>query len=84
MNHDGSHASFPVENLQSNDMACGFNGEEGVGRVQPIPQGATFTARFDSWADDPSKPILDPGHHGPCAIYMKKVDSAVKDPGMLL
>jgi hypothetical protein len=24
---------------------------------------------------------LDPGHKGPCAVYLKKVDSAIDDPG---
>jgi hypothetical protein len=34
-----------------------------------------------SWPDDPSKESLDRGHYGPCAVYLKKVASAIDDKG---
>ncbi|KAF2103427.1 hypothetical protein NA57DRAFT_32581, partial [Rhizodiscina lignyota] len=82
MNRNASQASFPIPNIESNDMACGIDGTEGVSRVCPVPDGSTLTFKFQSWASDPTKPSLDPGHKGPCAVYLKKVDSAVKDTGV--
>lgn len=81
MNQNLAQASFPVENLSSNDMACGFSGSQGVGRVLSIKNSDELTFEFRSWANDPTKPRLDPSHKGPCAAYLKKVDSAIKDPG---
>ncbi|KAF2473969.1 uncharacterized protein BDR25DRAFT_170344, partial [Lindgomyces ingoldianus] len=81
MRKDPAKASFPLEDLSSNDMACNVDGETGVSRVQPVSDGSTLTFEFRSWPDDPSKERLDRGHYGPCAVYLKKVDSAVDDPG---
>ncbi|KAF2816187.1 uncharacterized protein BDZ99DRAFT_566044 [Mytilinidion resinicola] len=81
MNKTPAKASFPVENLASSDMACGFDGTEGVSRVQSVKDGSTLTFEFHSWPNDFSKQSLDPGHKGPCAVYLKKVNSAVEDPG---
>lgn len=82
MNKTPANASFPVEDLASSDMACGFDGTEGVARVLPVKDGSTLTFEFHSWPNDYSKPSLDPGHKGPCAVYLKKVDSAIKDTGV--
>ncbi|OCL03194.1 lytic polysaccharide monooxygenase [Glonium stellatum] len=82
MNKTPANASFPVQNLASSDMACGFDGTEGVARVQPVKDGSTLTFEFHSWANDYSKPSLDPGHKGPCAVYLKKVNSAINDTGV--
>ena len=38
-----------------------------------------MTFQWDEYANDPSHGVLDPDHHGPCAVYMKKVESAVTD-----
>jgi hypothetical protein len=56
-------------------------GTKGVSRVQSVKDGALLTFEMRSWADDPNKPSLDPGHKGPCAFYLKKVDSAINDKG---
>ncbi|KAK3067994.1 hypothetical protein LTS18_000850, partial [Coniosporium uncinatum] len=83
MNRNGSESSFPIgsygSGLQTKDMACGYDGTEGVERVCPASAGSTLTFEFRSWPDDPSHPSLDPSHMGPCAVYMKSVKSAIND-----
>ena len=79
MPSDATIAVDPVEDLTSNDMACGINGEKGVARVCPISGGSTLTFEFRQWPDDYSRGALDVGHKGPCAVYAKKVESAVSD-----
>lgn len=81
MNPDGPHAGDPLIDLTSDTLACNVHGTTGVPRVASVKDGATLTFEWHSWADDKSKPVLDPGHLGPGAIYMKKVDSAINDSG---
>lgn len=56
-------------------------GTKGVSRVQPVSDGATLTFEIRAWPADPSRERLEPGHKGPCAVYLKKVTSAVEDTG---
>ena len=65
-------------------VAVNVDGSKGVSRVQTVPDGATLTFEIRSWPDDPSKERLERGHKGPCALYLKKVASAVEDQGMSL
>lgn len=81
MNPNPSQATFPLNDLSSNSLACNVDGDKGVSRVQAVKDGATLTFEFRGWTDDPSKVRLDRGHKGPCAVYLKKVDSAINDPG---
>ncbi|KAI8942633.1 hypothetical protein NX059_000687 [Plenodomus lindquistii] len=81
MNPSPETAGSPIIDLNSDDMACNVGGTKGVSRVQPVQDGALLTFEIRSWADDPSKERLDRGHKGPCAVYLKKVDSAVDDRG---
>lgn len=74
-------AGSPIASLDSDDMACNVGGTEGVSRVQSVKDGALLSFEIRSWADDPSKEPLDRGHKGPCAVYLKKVDSAINDRG---
>lgn len=48
--------------------------------VCPAPSGATLTFEFRLWpsADHPGS--IDPGHKGPCAVYVKKVNDIFSDP----
>jgi len=43
MNKDPSKWDFPIEDLSSSNMACGYSGTEGVNRICPIPDG-TFSS----------------------------------------
>ncbi|KZF19328.1 lytic polysaccharide monooxygenase [Xylona heveae TC161] len=79
--NDPSKANFPIEDLSSNDMACGFNGETPVSRVCPINGSATLSFEFRQYPDGSKPGSIDPSHKGPCAVYMKKVESAIHDPG---
>jgi hypothetical protein len=54
-------------------------GTKGVSRVQSVRDGALLTFEIREWADDASKGSIDRGHKGPCAVYLKKVSSAVDD-----
>jgi hypothetical protein len=54
-------------------------GTKGVSRVQSVPEGATLSFEIRSYADDPSQPRIDRRHYGPCAMYLKKVSSAIDD-----
>jgi hypothetical protein len=64
------------------DSVLDVDGTTGVDRVQKVADGSTLTFEIRSWPDDTSKERLDRGHYGPCAVYLKKVSSAIDDEGM--
>lgn len=57
------------------------DGGTGVARVCPAKQGDKLTFTWRWTANEPELGSIDISHKGPCAVYMKKVDSAIKDPG---
>ncbi|KAI9821858.1 MAG: hypothetical protein M1827_002440 [Pycnora praestabilis] len=77
MSNIPSQATFPISSVSSPDMACGVNGETSVARVCPVNDGATLTFEFRTWPDASQPGSIDASHKGPCAVYMKKVDSAM-------
>ncbi|OAL54403.1 hypothetical protein IQ07DRAFT_500495 [Pyrenochaeta sp. DS3sAY3a] len=79
MSPNAETAGSPINGLNSEDMACNVGGTKGVSRVQPVSDGSLLTFEIREWANDPSKGAIDRGHYGPCAVYLKKVDSAVND-----
>ncbi|KAF1817449.1 hypothetical protein P152DRAFT_408077 [Eremomyces bilateralis CBS 781.70] len=81
MKNDPGTVTSPIAGIGSNDMACNANGATGVARVCQVPDGATLSFEFRSWMDDYTRGVIDPGHKGPCAVYLKKVDSAIDDKG---
>jgi Auxiliary Activity family 9 (formerly GH61) len=68
MNKNPALFNFPVNHFETNDFACGYNGTQGVGRVNPIPDGATLTMRWRENAIVADGGIMDPSHSGPCAV----------------
>jgi len=76
-----NNCTSPVNDLASNDMACGYDGEVGVARIVGVNQGSKLTFQFREWADGSQPGALDSSHKGPCAVYMKAVTSAITDPG---
>ena len=76
MSQTPDNATFPVQDVASQDMACGFFGDIGMSRVCPISAGDDFTFEFRRapWSLDIG--TIVEMHHGPCAVYMKKVDDA--------
>jgi Auxiliary Activity family 9 (formerly GH61) len=81
MNMTPNNSTFPVNDLVSKEMACGYDGTVGVARVCPVSQGSKLTFLFREWADGSQPGAIDVSHKGPCAVYMKAVASAVKDQG---
>jgi len=79
MKLDPSTATSPLPDVTSNDMACNVNGAKGVSRVAAVQDGATLTFEMRAWPNDASKLKMDRNHKGPCAVYLKKVDSAIND-----
>ncbi|KAH7395148.1 glycosyl hydrolase family 61-domain-containing protein [Phaeosphaeria sp. MPI-PUGE-AT-0046c] len=79
MSPNAPTAGSPISSLDSDDMACNVGGTKGVSRVQPAKDGALLTFEIREYADDASKGAIDRGHYGPCAVYLKKVSSAVND-----
>lgn len=45
----------------------------------PAQAGDQITFEFHYWADQEQPGAIDISHKGPCAVYMKKVDSAIHD-----
>ncbi|CRK25995.1 hypothetical protein BN1723_003342 [Verticillium longisporum] len=80
MPEDGSKTTSPVDGLESDDMACGANGDTPAAFVCPAPAGATLTFEFRTWPDASNPGVIDPSHVGPCSIYVKKVDDPLNDP----
>ena len=80
MRMDADKATFPLIDLSSKDMACNVNGDTGVARTVVASAGDEFTFNWRTTPDGSKPGTIDRGHKGPCAVYMKKVDSPM-DPG---
>ncbi|SRR6266536_151439 len=74
-----SNATFPINDLAGNEMACGYGGTMGVARVCPVSQSAKLSFLYREYADASQPGSMDSSHKGPCAVYMKVVSSAVND-----
>ncbi|TVY30209.1 putative endo-beta-1,4-glucanase D, partial [Lachnellula hyalina] len=74
-----NNATFPINDLKSDDMACGYGGTAGVGRVCSIPQAAKLDFLFVEYADNSQPGAIDISHKGPCAVYIKRVESVIQD-----
>ena len=60
-------------------LLAGASGQAGRSRVCPAKAGSTLTFEFREDPRGINPGILDKYHRGPCAVYLKKVDSAVAD-----
>ncbi|KAI1162470.1 family 61 glycoside hydrolase [Nemania serpens] len=69
----------PVENVASNDMACGVDGEKAVALTCTAPAGGKLTFQFREWANAAQPGAMDKSHKGPCAIYAKQVRDIAND-----
>ncbi|KAL8641635.1 MAG: hypothetical protein Q9228_001584 [Teloschistes exilis] len=79
MSNDIPKATWPVRPIDSQDMACGVNGNKGVARICPANSGSQLTFNFRDWPDASQPGALDKSHMGPCSVYMKKVDNSAAD-----
>src|ERR1700759_4628583 len=66
MNKNLGTWNSPVNDLTSQDMACGIDGEQGVPQVVPVPDGATLTFEFRRAPQTPGTNFMDASHKGPC------------------
>ena len=60
-------------------IPIGVNGQNGVGRVCPVPAGSNMTFEYHTWPDARIAQGIDKSHKGPCAVYMKKVNDPTTD-----
>lgn len=51
----------------------------GVAHVCTVSDKASLTFEYREWPNDASKGSIDISHKGPCAVYLKKVSSAISD-----
>ncbi|KAI1268889.1 lytic polysaccharide monooxygenase [Xylariaceae sp. FL1019] len=79
MPNDAGTATYPVEDINNNDMACGVNGENPVNFTCPVSAGGRLTFEFRAWPDASQIGSIEEGHKGPCAVYAKQVDSMSED-----
>lgn len=66
---------------QNTDIAptSGYDGRDPVPFVCPASSGAKLTFEFRLWPNYEQPGALDPGHKGPCAVYVKRVDDMFAD-----
>ena len=67
-----------IASLESNDMACGRDGDEGVSRSAAIKGNDVLTFQ---WTSMKKKDNFPESHNGACSIMMKKVDDATTAKG---
>lgn len=51
----------------------GFDGNNAVARVCPVPQAGKLSFLFRAWPDASQPGAIDISHKGPCAVYMKQM-----------
>ncbi|KAL3477298.1 glycosyl hydrolase family 61-domain-containing protein [Aspergillus californicus] len=78
-NRDAQTATWPIEPLANDAMACGYSGEIASSRLCPANQDSTLTFEFRSYPDGSEPGVIAEGHKGPCAVYMKRVEDATAD-----
>jgi hypothetical protein len=76
---DAATATGPIYPLDGDEMACGRDGGRAVPFICPAPNGAKLTFEFRGWPDYEQREVIDEGHKGPCAVYIKKVDDMFSD-----
>lgn len=72
---------LPCSSLLLLTIQLDVGGSKGVSRVQSVSDGAMLSFEIRAWPADASKERLERGHKGPCAVYLKKVSSAIEDTG---
>ncbi|OTA89916.1 glycoside hydrolase family 61 protein [Hypoxylon sp. CO27-5] len=65
--------TYPIANINSDDMACGVGGNQPVAFTCPASTGQRLTFEWRSWPDAEQPGSIDISHKGPCAVYAKKI-----------
>ncbi|KAI1133611.1 family 61 glycoside hydrolase [Nemania abortiva] len=76
---DPGSCTSPIENVASNDMACGVDGQKAVAFTCPAPVAGKLTFEFREWANAAQPGAIDKSHKGPCAIYAKQIQNMAND-----
>ncbi|KAI6085346.1 glycoside hydrolase family 61 protein [Hypoxylon rubiginosum] len=79
MNMDPQACTDPLEQVDSDDMACGVSGAKPVAFTCPAPAGGKLSFEWRLWADAEQPGALDISHKGPCAVYAKQVNDMATD-----
>lgn len=72
---DDNTCTNPIEDLSSQDMACGRDGSVSVAFTCPSPAGAKLTFTFREFADASEPGAIDVSHKGPCSVYAKQMSN---------
>ncbi|CCC08260.1 hypothetical protein SMACR_01808 [Sordaria macrospora] len=78
---DGSTSTFPIIDMNSNDMICGRDGLKKVGYTIPATAGSKMSFEFRAYADGNKPGFIDDSHQGPVAVYAKSVSDFDQNPG---
>ena len=74
----------PVQNVQSNDLAC--NGASNqimtTDKIINVEAGSTVKAVWRHTLQSGPNDVMDASHKGPTLAYLKKVDNALTDSGI--
>ncbi|KAI1363033.1 family 61 glycoside hydrolase [Xylaria arbuscula] len=76
---DPGTCTSPVESVDSDNMACGVDGQTPVAFTCSAPAGGKLTFQFRTWANAAQPGSLDSSHKGPCAMYAKQVHDVAND-----
>ncbi|KAI1821564.1 lytic polysaccharide monooxygenase [Xylaria intraflava] len=74
-NADLQHATSPVRDILSDDMACGVSGTVPVNYTCPAAAGANLTFEYRLYPDKAGEGFIDESHKGPVAVYAKRLSS---------
>ncbi|KAE8448586.1 hypothetical protein EG329_009011 [Mollisiaceae sp. DMI_Dod_QoI] len=70
-----SNATDPVNAIGDVEMACGNGGSTYVSRTCSVGNGAKLSFLFRTTPNGSAIGSIDPSHKGPCAVYMKYVQT---------
>ncbi|RPA89168.1 family 61 glycoside hydrolase [Choiromyces venosus 120613-1] len=65
----------PLVSLSDKSITCNINGDKAVARICDVDAGQEITFTWRTWPDGSRNDPIDVSHQGPCAVYMKKVNS---------
>ncbi|KAG0134965.1 glycoside hydrolase family 61 protein [Tuber indicum] len=65
----------PLVSLTNKSVVCNVGGDKAVGRICDVDAGQEITFNWRTWPDGSRNDPISESHQGPCAVYMKKVNS---------
>ncbi|PWW79974.1 Lytic polysaccharide monooxygenase [Tuber magnatum] len=65
----------PLVSLADRSIVCNVGGDRAVGRICDVDAGQEVTFTWRTWPDGSRNEPIAESHQGPCAVYMKRVNS---------